>query len=248
MNRSQSLITYDGLPVSSGGAHRIRARDRHSVWNAFSQFLRIFTTCRVFDHVHLILYEDQRVEPRFFKTALERGTQWYGEPVRRLSAHIVGVEDSLGGVDTEEVFENAWTLATEDVPGALDFLGSLGPFPELSHVDSIMALGMEAKFCLCDPDTGEVLPLQGTDLYGGQEADIGLPLGLSRIYLRFATPITCSLFLSLPFSEASRELQTYIERMQATLPFKLSDKHWARWQLTAKGTRYHKRKISMPGA
>jgi hypothetical protein len=73
-----------------------------------------------------------------------------------------------------------------------------------------------------------------------------LPLGLSLIYLRLANPSTCALFLSLPFDEGTPELQAYVRRVQASLPFKLSAKHWARWQLNAQGTKYYKRKTSMP--
>jgi hypothetical protein len=201
-----------------------------------SQFLRDFTTYRTADNVRLILYEGQRVEPQFFTTALERATRKYGEPVRRLLVSGSGLEE----------FENKWILGTEDLPTAVDFLVSLKPFPE-HWLGGPMVLGMEAKFCLRDPDTTEPFPFQGSDVYGEQRAGFRLPLGLSQIYLRLANPSTCFLFLSLPFNEGAPELRAYVHKLQASLPFKLSSKHWSRWQLNAQGTKYYRRKTSMRG-
>jgi hypothetical protein len=90
-------------------------------------------------------------------------------------------------------------------------------------------------------------PPQGSELYGEQRASDNLPLGLSLIYLRLANPSTCFLFLSLPFNEGAPELPAYVRRLQASLPFKLSSKHWSRWQLNAQGTKYYRRKTFMPG-
>ena len=108
-----------------------------------------------------------------------------------------------------------------------------------------MYLGIRASFSLRDPDTGEAFPLQGTDLYGKQEADFRIPLGVSGLYLRLANPSTCSLFLSLPFTEVTPKLQLYLRRLEESLPFRLSRKHWSRWQLNAQGSKYYRRRASV---
>ena len=108
-----------------------------------------------------------------------------------------------------------------------------------------MLLGISAAFSIRDPDTGEPFPLQGSDLYGNQEAGFRLPLGVSVMYLRLANPSTCALFLSLPFSEVTPKLQSYLSGLEASLPLKLSRKHWSRWQLNAKGARYYNRRVSV---
>ncbi len=108
-----------------------------------------------------------------------------------------------------------------------------------------MFLGISAAFSLRDPGTGEPFPLQGSDVYGNQEAAFRLPLGVSVMYLRLANPSTCALFLSLPFSEVTPKLQSYLCGLEASLPFRLSRKHWSRWQLNAKGARYYNRRASV---
>ena len=110
-----------------------------------------------------------------------------------------------------------------------------------------MFLGISAAFSIRDPDTGEPFPFQGSDVYGNQEAAFRLPLGGSVMYLRLANPSTCALFLSLPFSEVTPKLQSYVHRLEASLPFKLSPNHWSRWQLNAQGARYYNRRASVLG-
>jgi hypothetical protein len=36
-----------------------------------------------------------------------------------------------------------------------------------------------------------------------------------------------------------------VKRLEATLPFELSKKHWSVWRLNALGTGYYKRRISV---
>jgi hypothetical protein len=99
-------------------------------------------------------------------------------------------------------------------------------------------------FHLRDPDSGEVFPFQGAEVYGGQEAGWKLPLGESSLYLRLANSSACFLVPSLPFSAVNPTVRAYVARLESALPFRLSPKQWARWQLNAQGTRYHKRRIT----
>jgi hypothetical protein len=236
MNRPQALFTYDGLPISSGGAHRIRIRDHRIIWKAVSLFLQTFTTPQTAEDVHLILYEDRRVEPSFFARALERAVQVYGSPQRRLAVS--------GSV---EVYQNAWMLGYEGISAAIDLMASLEPFPD-HWLGGPMFLGVKSTFCLRYAGTSQPLPLQGSDVYGVQEAAFRLPLGISILYLRLAHPSTCGLFLSLPFTDITSAVQIYVRNLESSLPFKLSSKHWSRWQLNAQGTRYYKRKASISGS
>jgi hypothetical protein len=102
---------------------------------------------------------------------------------------------------------------------------------------------VEATFKLRDPRSDELLSFQGREYYGDQEYGFRMPLGLSRLYSRLSEPSTWSLFLSLPFTEVSEDLLHYVATLQKYLPFKFSPKHWTRWQLNAKGTRYYSRKV-----
>ncbi len=237
MNRPQALLTYDGLPISSGGAHRYRVRDHRVIWTAVSNFLQRCTTCDVVDDVHLVLYEGHLVEPRLVK-ALASTVQKYGAAERRLNP--------AGSQKEFQYTQYTWALSSEDISGAIDHMASLGPFPR-HWLGGPMFLGIQAAFCLRDPGKSEPLPFQGSELYGGQQAGFHLPLGLSVIYLRLANPSTCALFLSLPFAEVTPSVRAYVRKLGASLPFKLSAKHWSRWQLNARGTRYYNRRASVLG-
>src|SRR5262249_33206953 len=62
--RSQpsALIAYDGLPISSGGGHTLRMKDRHAIWDRMSRFLARFATCEEPDDIRLLLAEGAHVD------------------------------------------------------------------------------------------------------------------------------------------------------------------------------------------
>jgi len=141
-------------------------------------------------------------------------------------------------------FQYTWAITSRDIPDGIELIRSQGPTTK-HWLGGPMLLGISAEFSIRDPDTGEPFPLQGSDLYGNQETAFRLSLGVSVIYLRLANPSTCAFFLSLPFAEVTPKLQSYLSGLEASLPFKLSRKHWSRWQLNVKGTRYYNRKASV---
>ena len=205
------------------------------VWNEIREFLETCTTCREPQRVRLLLSEGTHLDADFFARAQRAATDCFGRPKRRLA--IVGADG--------EVFERAWEVDPEEIDGALALMHGVEPIPE--HLRSgALVLAVEASFRLRDPDSGEPFPGQDPALYGHQEVDWNLPLGLSRIYLRLSGRSTCALFLSLPFPSVSRELREYVAELEARLPFRLSPKHWSRWQLNAQGTRYYKRRVTPP--
>jgi hypothetical protein len=234
-DRPTALIAYDGLPIAAGGGHGLGRKDRSVVWNEIRQFLQTCTTCRAPQRVRLLLSEGTHLDADFFARASRAATDSFGRPQRRLA--IVGADG--------EVYEHAWEVDPEEIDRALALMQGVEPIPE--HLGSgVLVLAVEASFCLRDPDSGEPFPGQDPALYGHQEAAWNLPLGLSRIYLRLSGRSTCALFLSLPFPAVSPELRGHVAELEALLPFRLSPKHWSRWQLNAQGTRYYKRRVIPP--
>lgn len=229
----QAIVTYDGLPISSGGAHGIRRKDRKAIWRQMSRFLGMFTTYSEPEETRLVLFEGKRVDHQFFEQAYRLVANRFGRGERR---------SWLSGPEGEED-QLIWRVSGDNIDGSLDLMQELDPFSD--RLGGPLFLGVRATFLLCDPDTGAVFPGQGSELYGGQEADRTLPLGVSVMYLRLANPSTCALFLSLPFPSVTRQVTEYAARLDASLPFRLSPKHWARWQLNAQGTRYYKRRIGV---
>jgi hypothetical protein len=228
------VITYDGLPVSAGGAHRIRSKDRIATWAALEQCLTAFTTYIEPNAVGLLLAEGERVDQRFGERARHASTAIFGGARRRVV--VTGVV---------EEHEYRWLLAPADVGPALSLMRELEPFPAHWR-DAPLTLQIEATFQLRDPDSGAVFPGQDASRYD-QDATWQRPLGASQISVRMSTSSACNIFLSLPFAEVTPAVSAYASRLSGALPFRLSPKHWLRWQLNASGTRYYSRRVSVLG-
>jgi len=140
----------------------------------------------------------------------------------------------------------SWGIEAEAVPSAVDWLRDQAP-PSGARGDWLN-VEVDARFMLKDPESGAVLPFQGSEHYGEHDwsGGWGEILGLSRMRLRVSERSTCALVLSLPFEDAGLDLGSYVASLQHLVPFRLSDKHWNRWQLNKSGTRYYSRKIESP--
>jgi hypothetical protein len=208
-------------------------KDRRVIWDRMSRFLAACTTYSEPDDVRLLLAEGPHVDQSFFDDARSLATRQFGSATRRLA--VAGAM---------EEHEHAWALQPEQIDDALTVMDQLPAIPE--HLGrGLLVLSIETVFLLRDPDTGQTLPGQGTDLYGGQEADWKRLLGQSRAYLRLSDRSTCALFLSLPFGEVTPAALRLIALIQEALPFRLSPTNWARWQINAQGTKYYKRRIKL---
>src|SRR5215470_20215672 len=104
----RGLITYDGLPISAGGAHRIRKKDRAAIWESMRQFLHSFTTNEEPDEVRLLLHEGPRVDEAFFEDAHRLATAAFGRPRRRLA---------IAGAEQEH--EHCWMVEPRDIHAAV---------------------------------------------------------------------------------------------------------------------------------
>ena len=210
----------------------MRLKDRHEIWRRIREFLTAFTTCDEPGNVRLLLAEGAHVDPAFFSKAHDQATREFGVGERRLA---------VAGALTEH--EHKWPLRHDQIDDALALMDRV-EIPE--HLGrSLLVVAITYDFLLRDPETGETLPNQGADRYGRQEADSNLFLGRSTIYLRLGSRSTCALFLSLPFVDLGPDALSFIASVEDALPFRLSPKHWARWQLNASGTRYYKRRLEL---
>jgi hypothetical protein len=231
--RRPALIVYDGLPVSSGGAHGLGKRGPVDVWTQLSRFLHQCADLIGSYETALLVYEAAGKPLTPIESGKTSATTLFGMPQRRVA--VTGVV---------EILENSWGLGADQLPQALTWLTEQHLVPSLSTGPAFV-VGLQARFRLKDPDSGEVLPFQGPEHYGHQTLGHQLPLGVSMLYARLAARSTCSLTLCLPFTDVSPELMRCVVALQHRLPFKLSEKHWARWQLNAAGSAYYSRKIRM---
>jgi hypothetical protein len=144
-----ALITYDGLPLSAGGAHRIRGRERGAIWASVLHFLESFTTYRESSEVRLLVHEGPRVDGAFFETAHRTAMTSYGPGQRRLA---------IAGEVGE--YEHSWRRGPAHIADALGLMQTLEPFPE-HWLGGPLVLSIGASFQLCDPERTLLLAESG---------------------------------------------------------------------------------------
>ncbi len=229
-----ALITYEGLPLSGGGAHALRRADLRSLWAACDGFLRTCTDFNAPDETHIVLHEGSRVPRDFSKTVKKELSSLLGGPSR--SHTISGVVDE---------YTNWWYPRSPSIPELIEWVAARQPFPE-HWLNCPLMLGIKARVRLRQPGTSELLPFQGPEHYLSQQVGQEYRLGESLVYIRLSTRSTFFAFFSLPFVEPDESFRGYATFLQSALPFRLSQKHWVRWQLNAKGTSFYARKLSVP--
>ena len=228
-----AIIVYDGLSLSSGGAHHISNRNPLAVWTQLSEFLRTCGTNIEFRKVEM-WFNDGLAAPLAKDETRLSATRYFGRPKRRpLVSNSEGTRLSI----------SSWGLTYDDIPRALDWLSEQkNPLDDYGMATT--GLGMVIFFKLVDPRSGIELPFQGGEHYGHQNG-FRSPLGISSINPRLSSKSTCGVELSLPYLDLTEELREIIAALQKFLPFKLSLKHWSRFQLNKAGTRYYAHKISV---
>jgi hypothetical protein len=231
--RRPALIVYDGMPVSSGGAHRLGRRQPPQIWTQLSGFLDDCADTTGPRKTMVLVYEAVGRSLTPIQSAKKSATTIFGRPRSRMAV--------------SDIREHSWSFDPDRLPDALRWLAEQQqPVPSLP-TGTCSVVSVQVRFRLKDPDSGELLPFQDADAYGHQELRHGLPLGESILYARLGATSTCSLTLCLPYVEVSSELLRLAGALQRRLPFKLSAKHWARWQLNSTGRAYYARKVSVAG-
>jgi hypothetical protein len=211
----ESAVAYDGLPISSGGAHalgRISARD---ALNAWLRFLDMRT-------------EASPISCRFDFPMTPRLT---ADPeVVRLIAR-----EFPGGRGRHRV---PW----DRVDDALSLFESLEPLPANQWGMAPVWLWFTAGFRIRSPASQELWPGQDPDRFNRFVTPAGVRLGVSSTRLGLQAKRSMGLSLSIPRA-SDADLAEIVPWLQAALPTRLSAKHWTRWTLTKNKRSYRGRKI-----
>jgi hypothetical protein len=207
---------YDGLPVSSGGAHglgRTTGRNAFENWHAFlAACASLHTVSYYFDLPHT---PELTVEPE-------------------IDARIRREFPAVG---------RRFMVPVERIDEALDLLDDLEPQPTNPWGMAPVWLRGTADFSVRNPD-GRLWPGQDPALFGSFETPTGVRLGASRTNLIVQAKRSMGLLLSVP--EASdADLERLVPWLQEHLPFRLSPKHWSRWTLAKNRRTYRGRRIAI---
>jgi hypothetical protein len=230
----QSLITYEGLPMSGGGAHRLRGKGL-SAWTQVAQFLKECTDFDQPEQIVLELLEHSSVTASFLHAVRQRFEHGFTLLRSRRIGNCVG---------------HQWLVPPEQMESTLEFAKGLGPLPR-APLPGLSALSIYATmtFRFVDPATREVLPFQDPSDYLNQDARFAghpLCLGSSLASARLSERSTLAVFFSLPFLDPNPDFLRYLEFLASRAPFKFSGQHWKIWNLNKKNSGYVPRKSEVP--
>jgi hypothetical protein len=205
-----AFISYDGLPLKSGGAHHLGKQPVYKIYDQASLFIKKFTDAEHPSGISLVFYQSAN---RSYKAL---PNLW------RLLKRF----RSLPKWDTHPTAEKtlrcwSWTLREDQVPVAFEELEHFMNMPpnEPGFGPLVLAIGWRFKFI--DPETGTLLQGQeeipATDIRNGEN---------SNIYLRLWQKPTMSVWFAFPFENIDDRAKNYIKNISTHLPFKMSPLHW----------------------
>jgi hypothetical protein len=228
--RRPSIITYDGLPLSSGGAHTLRTRSPLAALSQVRHFISSCTDCVQPQKASVEVVTGANVPAEFSDPLMEKLTAELRAP---------GNRRSYGPGNTAHF----WAVAATQIDALVTLIEQVGPLPVMPYRLQPVTVAAVFKFHLLHPHSRAALPWQGAAFYGNFSAVPGQLLGESQLYARISGRSTVSLFLSFPFEDISEDLLMIAGFVHANLPFPLSPNHWKRWRLTKNGNGYLGRRL-----
>jgi hypothetical protein len=212
----ESAVAYDGLPISSGGAHSL---GRISARNAFDSWLKFLDTCAVASPIQAFF--DFPSTPELpIDPAVERRVDrdFPGRPGRCIVP---------------------WDRAEE----ALSLFESLEPLPVNRWGMAPLWLWFTADFRLLRPGSRDLWPGQDPALFGEFVTPTGVSLGACSTRLILQAKRSIGLNISIP-DASDGDLDKVVPWLLGALPMRLSSKQWTRWTLTKNRRSYRGRRIT----
>lgn len=229
----QSIITYDGLPISNGGAHTLRTKSPLVALEQVRSFNASCTNAVLPKNVLIEVVTGEGIPEEFSSPLIKQFTAELGVPKQR------GLGASIG---------HQWPLTAQQVDSYVDLIEKTKPLPiHLYKLQSIAVIAL-FEFHLTAPQSRIILPNQGAAHYGRYSPGHAQLLGESHLFARISERSTVSLFLNFPFEEASESFRQSVAFVQEHLPFSLSSSHWKQWRLSKSGASYVGRKFNVPKA
>jgi hypothetical protein len=182
-----AAITYDGVPISSGGAHKLRTRGFTEALLVLQSFVTAASLDpRPKDCVVEVLAGDD-VPASFTSGVIADCDAHFGQSTRRR----VGKYSS-----------SQWAVDPASLPAMIDTLEQRRPTPKAGYAGYAAAIHVTWNIVLAD-GLRQPIPYQGKEHYLGFACGFQRYLGESVVYARISQATTANLFLGLPY-EASR--------------------------------------------
>jgi hypothetical protein len=225
-----AAITYDGLPISSGGAHALRTRGLTAGFDALQSFADAVSLDPAPTNLVVEVMEGKGVPERF--TALLCSD--FDDRLAQRARRRVG-----------EYTSHQWTVARSSLQWVMSTLEHYRPIPKTALAGHAALVHATWNLVLFD-SSHRPLPYQGREHYRDFDCDSHRFLGQSFVSGRISEHTTANLFLSLPYDDVDGDVQRVARDIQAHFPARLSSSHWKMWRLTKNRLRYVGRKISAP--
>ncbi|UOR01570.1 hypothetical protein MUN77_15810 [Leucobacter allii] len=219
------IVSYDGLPAASGGAHGLRAKNPRAARERVDAFL---AACTV------------GAEPRWDLRIARGGPVPLREGLRAFAVACFG-GPARSGAEGE-----TWRVPASLAPEALERLSAADLAGAVNaHGQSLAVLSAQASVRLRDPGTGLADAGVTPEACGGFAVDgYGRLLGASGVRAAYGTSgSTLSLWLCLP---GDARLEAAAVHLAAHAPVRLSAKHWRRWIPLRGAEGYRSRRIPSP--
>lgn len=223
-------ITYDGLPLASGGAHSLRQKGFVGTFDVLQGFVDSISLEREPSSVSLEL--------------IDMGSGNYTH-FMSLSSEFDDKYHRTDGRQIGDYHGSQWKVAPALLKPLIDDLERLRPIPNAGYAGRSLVVYVYWNLIFADCE-GLPLPFQSRNDYLGFDVDYQRYLGESFVYSRISETSTAHVFLSLPFEDVSSDCVELANRVREAFPARLSSKHWKRWSLTKKRTGYVGRKILAP--
>lgn len=205
------FLTYDGLPVKSGGAHSIRGKNLKLNWQKANNFIKNISASYLNAQYVLKLYlgcEEVRKYVEIFK--LKFGLY----PKEKMASTY------------EKFYE--WDITEDKVNEVIQILDEIKPQPK--HWIEPIRFEATSQFYLSNLD--KKISLDGQSLDYNIDDGYGHYTSLSNFMITVTEKVLLSIWLVIPFRTIDAELKSYVNKLVEFAPVKLSDKHWKIWNYT----------------
>ncbi len=208
------FISYEGLPLNSGGAHAINSKSPVDNYNNTLQFLEKYAFDTKPKSITLTLYESKNNDYSTLKL------------IPQLS-----LKNGIPKIWNDGFLKSwRWNLNLENINNGFEALEINKKLPR--NYFGPIVLSVQWNFDLIDPKTGKILPNQ--DKFPQLDNRIN-KIWNSRLNLRLSKKSTISAWLAFPFEQVGEYEENYIRKIKTNLPFKPSDKHWRIWNKSKNG-------------
>jgi len=210
-NQMNRFISYEGLPIKSGGAHSLSRKTALENYEETLKFLKRFADKTEPKNIELVLYQSDKKEYSTLKL-ITKLTLKFGIP-----------KFSNDGL----LKTWSWKLSETEIEKGFETLNLNNKLPENSQGPFVLSFLWNFNFK--DPNNNQILPNQE------KLPELDFRLKNSRIYLRTSNKTSISVWFALPFEQIGKYETEYINELNSFLPFKPSEKHWRIWKKSEKG-------------